>query len=292
MALYPFNLEFSASLNRAEFPFIIDGVPVRGPRCVLSSREAGDMRYTPASLNPSREAFFASLGLDSQRVRSCVQVHSQKVVMACGSEYRRDIQADGLVISGAEAGTDDMAGTGATAGSPPPVLAVTAADCLPVFLWDTSSGALGLVHSGWKGTGIVLEALDLMEKHWGVLPGQVAAVLGPCIQHGAYQVEEGRVRQFEERVAARLKSLPEHGVPEHRQDNPPPAFFPGPLVYGDRDGVHFYLDLQSANAGLLASRGVSHIAYCKDCTFTGHRLGSYRREGKNYTRMAALLGWF
>jgi copper oxidase (laccase) domain-containing protein len=37
---------------------------------------------------------------------------------------------------------------------------------------------------------------------------------------------------------------------------------------------------------------VRHIGYCEDCTFSDSRLGSFRREGKDYTRMAALLGWF
>jgi YfiH family protein len=295
VAFYPFKLKFSADgpeegTDRAEFSFIIDGVPAQGPRCVLSSRRAGNMRYVPEPPNPSRAAFFVSLGLDQSRVKSCVQVHSQKVVLAEGADYRRDIQADGLVSSGPGSAVSPTSGAGESSAAGLPVLAVTVADCLPVFLWDTKSGALGLVHSGWKGTGIALKALDLMEKYWGALPEQTAAVLGPCIQRGSYQVDAERVRQFEELVGARLP-LPEHG--NAGEENPPPSgFFPGPLVFDDKDGVHFYLDLQAANARLLASRGVRHIAYCRDCTFSDMRLGSFRREGENYTRMAALLGWF
>ncbi|MDR0389213.1 MAG: polyphenol oxidase family protein [Spirochaetaceae bacterium] len=314
---YPFRLSFSASgaAERAEFSFIIDGAPVRGPRCVLSSRKTGDMRYVSVPPNPCRTAFFASLGLDPDRVRSCVQVHSRKVVLAGGHDgagYRRDIQADGLVSAGpanritggAVNGTANGADGGITGGLSGgglrgtaagessstgfPVLAVTVADCLPVFLWDTKSGALGLVHSGWKGTGIALEALNLMEKHWNSRPENVAVILGPCIQRRSYQVDAERMRQFEQLVASELGPLPEHGTLAQQAPDP----FPGPLVLDDADGVHFYLGLQSANARLLESRGVRHIAYCEDCTLTDARLGSYRREGKSYTRMAALLGWF
>ena len=38
---------------------------------------------------------------------------------------------------------------------------VTVADCVPVFLFDSESGFFGVVHSGWKGTGIVKNAVQL-----------------------------------------------------------------------------------------------------------------------------------
>jgi copper oxidase (laccase) domain-containing protein len=53
----------------------------------------------------------------------------------------------------------------------------------------------------------------------------------------------------------------------------------------------FFIDLQAANARLLANAGVRNIAVCRDCTFTDERLGSFRREGAAYTRMAAVLGY-
>jgi copper oxidase (laccase) domain-containing protein len=59
-----------------------------------------------------------------------------------------------------------------------------------------------------------------------------------------------------------------------------------------RDGGKPALDLQAANARLLANAGVRNIAYCEDCTFTDQRLGSFRREGPGYTRMLAVMGYF
>jgi copper oxidase (laccase) domain-containing protein len=54
----------------------------------------------------------------------------------------------------------------------------------------------------------------------------------------------------------------------------------------------FSLNLQAANARLLANAGVRNIAYCENCTYTDARLGSFRREGAGYTRMAAVMGHF
>jgi copper oxidase (laccase) domain-containing protein len=54
----------------------------------------------------------------------------------------------------------------------------------------------------------------------------------------------------------------------------------------------FFINLPAANARLLAKAGVRNIAVCQDCTFSDERLGSFRREGQKYTRMAALMGRF
>ncbi|MDR2951810.1 MAG: peptidoglycan editing factor PgeF [Treponema sp.] len=144
-------------------------------------------------------------------------------------------------------------------------LSVTVADCLPVFLFDARTGAFGAVHSGWKGTGIAERALVLLRERWGTEPKDVAAVLGPCIGPCCYQIDAQRAALFEK----------EFGADSVRESN----------------GV-FFLDLKAANIKILSGAGVQNIAVCKACTFTDERLGSFRREGQGYTRMAALAGAF
>jgi YfiH family protein len=165
-------------------------------------------------------------------------------------------------------------------------LAVTVADCLPVFLLDTESGAFAALHSGWKGTGIVLKALSIMQER-GTRPEAVAAVLGPCIQSCCYQVDEERAAAFEAEFGASSSHVPpETPFPLGPVTGQAPSVLPAAL------GLGRYIALQAANARLLAGAGVRNIAYCEDCTFTDSRLGSYRREGQNYTRMAAMAGYF
>jgi YfiH family protein len=155
-------------------------------------------------------------------------------------------------------------------------LAVTVADCLPVFLYDTDTGVYALLHSGWKGTGIVLKALSLMTET-GTRPEAVAALLGPCIRPCCYRVDEERAAAFEAEFGAAAAG--------------DAAAYPlGPPVR--REGGQPALDLQAANARLLAQAGVRNIAYCENCTFTDLRLGSFRREGPAYTRMLAVTGYF
>ncbi|MDR1059326.1 MAG: polyphenol oxidase family protein [Treponema sp.] len=258
MTIYPFNLRFDNPAY-AEFSVIFEGRPVPELRCVISSRSAGSMGAPGTGNAP--EGFYRSLGLDPERVAALRQVHSRTVFEARRGRLLRGARGDGLVAAG-----------GGIA------LQVTAADCLPVFLWDTEQGCCGLVHSGWRGTGIVLNALALMKERWGTRPEKVGAVLGPCIRSCCYRVDRERAGAFEA----------EFGPPGEGGEYPL-----GPVAGTATDpaagGEASYLDLQAANARLLARAGVRHAAVCGDCTFTDERLGSYRREGPAYTRMAALL---
>jgi YfiH family protein len=67
-------------------------------------------------------------------------------------------------------------------------LAVTVADCVPVFLAH-ASGAVALLHAGWRGTaaGIVPHAITLFASH-GLAPTEIRVYLGPAICGSCYQV--------------------------------------------------------------------------------------------------------
>ena len=71
------------------------------------------------------------------------------------------------------------------------VLAIYVADCGPIWLADRKTGAVGLLHSGKKGTAgnIFQKALEEMALHYGTRPGDVVAVLGPCIRMPDYEVD-------------------------------------------------------------------------------------------------------
>lgn len=255
MQVHHFDLDFLPGHGFARFPFIVDGLPLSGMTCVVSHREAGDMGYTEHADNPNRERFFAALGIDSRRVHARSQTHSRDVSVA---------------------GEDDRPGDGLVSIDPDKVLSVTVADCLPVFLLDTDRKAVAVLHSGWKGTGIVNVALSLMGERWGTRPESVAAVLGPCIRSCCYGVDAERAAVFE----AEFGGAGGRGAE---------AFPLGPVVRRDADRA--FIDLQAANAHLLHVAGVRNIAVCRNCTYTDERLGSFRREGAGrFTRMIAVAG--
>lgn len=70
-------------------------------------------------------------------------------------------------------------------------LGIYVADCCAVFLVDPVKRAIGLVHSGRKGTelGIVVQALQEMSRCFGTEPADVIAQLSPCIRPPHYEVD-------------------------------------------------------------------------------------------------------
>lgn len=83
------------------------------------------------------------------------------------------------------------------------VLGIYVADCGAVFLVDPVRRAIGLVHSGRKGTelGIIGNAIDLMAQRFGSVAEDLIVQLSPCIRPPHYEIDFASqiVRQARER---------------------------------------------------------------------------------------------
>jgi copper oxidase (laccase) domain-containing protein len=79
------------------------------------------------------------------------------------------------------------------------LLGVYIADCCAVYIVDPKTPAIGLVHSGRKGTelGIVTKAITQMIDRFGSDPADLVVQLSPCIRPPHYEVDfaEEIVRQ-------------------------------------------------------------------------------------------------
>ena len=216
------------------------------PLMGISTLAAGDMRLPPPE-NVNRERLLRHLGCDAARLKFAAQTHSRQV-----------LPTDLSTVPGST-------GDGLVSRDPRCVLSVTVADCLPVFLSSADTGAFGLVHSGWKGTGIAGRAVDLMIGEFGCDPRSIQACIGPGIGPCCYSVDEERAEAFGR----------EHGT--------------GVVRRGDS----VRLDLRAANIRILAERGVERIRVIETCTSCSRFLGSFRREGPSgFTRMLAFIGYF
>lgn len=80
------------------------------------------------------------------------------------------------------------------------VLATFYADCVPLFLVDPVHRAVGLSHSGWKGTvgKIGKRTVELMKEQYGTRPEDLTAAIGPSICQNCYEVSEDVIGQFQE----------------------------------------------------------------------------------------------
>lgn len=80
------------------------------------------------------------------------------------------------------------------------VLATFYADCVPLFIVDTKNRAIGLSHSGWKGTVGRMGACTLkaMREAFGTKAEDVVAAVGPSICRDCYEVGQEVAEQFRE----------------------------------------------------------------------------------------------
>src|SRR6266480_3875710 len=69
-------------------------------------------------------------------------------------------------------------------------LGIYVADCCAVYIVDPKTPAIGLVHSGRKGTelGVVTNAIRQMIERFGSAPANMIVQLSPCIRPPHYEV--------------------------------------------------------------------------------------------------------
>ena len=136
-----------------------------------------------ANLAPSFRAGTCELGFSPAQVATCEQVH--------GGEVAKVEAAAG--IDAPLAGFD-----GLITDRPGICLGIYVADCCAVYIADRHSRAIGLVHSGKKGTelGIAPNAITMLRREYGVPPGDLTVQLSPCIRPPAYEIDfAAQIRQ-------------------------------------------------------------------------------------------------
>jgi len=258
----------------------------------FSTRQGGfSRRYGGAALNlgftrddsrtavgRNRQVFLETLGAwRGQGMWPLVtlrQIHSD-LIHSIASPPRHSLTGDGLITS-----------------TPGILLAVQAADCLPVILVDLEHRAVGALHAGWRGTvkRIVEKAVGELRRQFRCQPGQIKAAIGPGIHACCYEVGSEVRESFESQFAYAsdlFREVPAtHPVREGAILSARP---PGPGSVPSR----LFLDLVEANRRQLVDAGVRprNITASPLCTAC-HRdlLFSYRAENAVTGRMFGAVG--
>ena len=70
-------------------------------------------------------------------------------------------------------------------------LGIHAADCCAVYIVDPKTPAVGLVHSGKKGTELAVagKAIQVTREHFGSNPADLIVQLSPCIRPPHYEID-------------------------------------------------------------------------------------------------------
>ena len=127
------------------------------------------------------QALAAAVGVPADRVVSLNQVHGRDVVVVREHLPRERPNADALVSNRADV-----------------ALVVRAADCVPMLIADRTTGAIGAVHAGWRGTAAraAVAAIDAMAREFGSIPADLVVAIGPAIGSCCYEVGSDLVDAF------------------------------------------------------------------------------------------------
>lgn len=146
------------------------------------------------------------------------------------------------------------------------------ADCVPLYFVDPVHKAIGLSHSGWRGTvkrmGKV--TLEAMAREYGTKPEDVLCCIGPSICQDCFEVGEEVIEEFK-------GQFKEEYWPE---------------LYYKKENGKYQLDLWKANQIILKEAGVreEHIETTDICTRCNPQyLFSHRIMGSERGNLAAFL---
>jgi YfiH family protein len=215
----------------------------------ISGLEEGDCSVVPKSPS-SFETYLKNCGTSSKELLRVRQVHGDHIlrvenVPPWHGLDRFDVaipEADGLITT-----------------SPDLTLAITVADCVPVFVVSTKPRVVALIHAGREGTllDITAKAVGVLKKHYDVDLSRLHGLIGPSIGPCCYEVSTVQSQAFAKR-----------GFPCRGR----------------------YLDLWEANARALRSTGVSpqHIEVSGHCTCCGGGFFSYRADHSPCRNLALL----
>jgi YfiH family protein len=152
-------------------------------------------------------------------------------------------------------------------------IGVRVADCAPILLADTRSGAVAAVHAGWRGTvrGAAVVAVEAMAREFAADPGDLIAAIGPCLGPCCGEVGVEVVQAFRDAG---------HGDADIARW----------LAPGASGRPH--LDLWGANRDHLAAAGVpkANIHIAALCTKThADTFHSFRAHGASAGRMVGVI---
>lgn len=193
----------------------------------------------------NRKRFFEYMNIPLDKVVMQKQIHSDNINVVNESCFIQD--SDALITNEKNL-----------------YLAISIADCIPVFLYSPDKKVIAGIHSGWKGTEykISQKVVERMVKDFGVNPDEIIAYIGPGISVESYEVSKEVAERF-------------------------PA-----SSYIINNGK-YYLDLKKDICEQLLSTGLKkeNIEVTSYCTFRDKDIfHSHRREKGETGRMFGVIG--
>ena len=192
----------------------------------------------------NRTLFFNALGLNAENVAYQKQVHGDAISYVTKGGYAG--KSDAMIT--------DKTGIG---------LAISIADCVPIFIYDLKNKIAAGVHSGWRSSSknILYKTLVKLNKQFNSLPENLVVYLGPSIKQNNYEVGKEVADLFNKK-------------------------------YVNHQNGKLFLDVAEFNYDVLIDFGVKKVNVQQSglCTFAmDNILHSYRRDGEKSGRSIGVI---
>jgi YfiH family protein len=201
-----------------------------------------------------------AIGVDYRKLVSSQQVHGDTVRVVMAEDFGKGITKESDILE-VDALITDVPGV--------PMITFYA-DCVPVFILDPKRKAVGLAHSGWKGTTLKIagKTLQKMEEAYGTRPEDCLVGIGPSMGGECFEIKEDAAMLFKS------------------------SFEDWESFMVKKDAEHYLADLWLANKQLLAKMGVKpeNITVSGFCTCCNEDLFfSHRRDKGSTGSLSAIM---
>lgn len=205
------------------------------------SRSVGDNSNV---VNQNRKKFLNELGFEATDVVFQKQVHGDEISIIENSDYC--VESDAMITQ-----------------NPGIALAISTADCTPIFMFDKKRKIIAGIHSGWRSTTkkITSKTIQLLINDFNVDPNDLYVYIGPSISQANYEVGYEVAAQFDSKYVMNVN---------HK----------------------LLLDVAGCNYDMLIQNEipVENIQRSKLCTYQQKNLlHSYRRDGLKSGRALGVI---
>lgn len=253
------KIKIASSQKFELFPFchnskFLEDFPIKWG---MTFKKAGSMRFRWNEDNQNRLKIFSEIQkkyfLEEKRFVPVELNHSKEIAKVFFENDAKNLIKDGIVTS-----SKDL------------IPVITCADCVPIFFCDVKNNVFGVVHSGWKGTGIIENALKILQDDFSSDLSDILVSIGPHIQKCCYTVQEERALFFRSNFGENCVSL----LTENEKKSVSTKDW-------KNEGKNlFSLSLLNANLFILEKNSIKpeNVLICENCTCCEQMFGSNRRE--------------
>lgn len=202
------------------------------------------------------QIFCEATGIDINKIITTKQVHKNTVVKLEENHNFRSVSEKGCDFPSVDGVISNIKGA---------TLFAFSADCSLIQIVDPVNKAIGLCHSGWRGTvsRISQNAIQMMSKEYGTNPSDLLVTICPSICNECFEVEWDMIEEARK------------GFKESDYDK----------IYYKKNDIKYQFNLWEANKIVLLESGVKEdniltsnlCTRCNPNTLFSHRISGLKR---------------